>query len=105
MNNKVILSVEAVEDVLHIAMASQSEATVIDASRRLYETLMQEPDVAAWKVWSSLHGLQEALRQGPDVAGSHLSEGLYFIDREPLRAFYTKSDEQATVEIVCVKQL
>ena len=82
MNFDVILSLEAVEDVLRITMASQSKATIINASKRL----------------------QEALKENPDQAGSHLSEGLYFIDREPLRAFFTIDEDGATVEIVNVKE-
>jgi len=31
--------------------------------------------------------IQAALVNDPADAGEHLSEGLYFIDREPLRAF------------------
>ncbi len=83
MNYKVILSLDAVEDVLRITMSSQSKTAVIDASKRL----------------------QEALVQDPRRAGIHLSEGLYFIDREPLRAFFTIDDDEATVEIVLVKPL
>lgn len=30
-----------------------------------------------------------ALRSDPAAAGEHLSEGLHFIDREPLRGFFT----------------
>jgi hypothetical protein len=47
--------------------------------------------------------LQEALQRDPGRVGEHLSEGLYFIDREPLLAFFTIDDEQATVEIIHVK--
>lgn len=83
MNYKVFLSLEAVEDVLRITIASQSKAAVIDASKRL----------------------QEALKLEPGIAGRHLREGLYFIDREPLRAFFTINDDEATVEIVNVKQV
>ena len=83
MKYRVVLSLEAVEDVLRITILSRSKTSVIDASRQLHE----------------------ALKQDPEVAGSHLSEGLYFIDREPLRAFFTIYDDEATVEIVSVKQV
>ena len=57
---------DAVEDVLRITMASGAKAEVMDASRRI----------------------REALRRDPTAFGDHLSEGLFFIDREPLRAFF-----------------
>jgi hypothetical protein len=41
----------------------------------------------------------------PTAAGEHLSEGLYFIDREPLRGFYTIDADEMPVEIVNVKQV
>lgn len=83
MKYRVVLSLEAVEDALRITMLSRSKSRVIDASRRLHEALEQEPE----------------------VAGSHLSEGLNFIDREPLRAFFTIFGDEATVETVSVKQV
>jgi hypothetical protein len=76
-------SLEAVEDVLRITMASQMKSAVVDASKQL----------------------QEALADEPAAAGEHLSEGLYYIDRDPLRAFYTIHADDALVEIVNVKQL
>ena len=73
MNYGVVLSLEAVEDVLRLTIGSQAKAAVVRASKQL----------------------QEALKNDPADAGEHLSEGLYFIDREPLRAFYTIDvDEQ-----------
>jgi hypothetical protein len=74
---------DAVEDVLRIAMASGSKAEVVNASKQI----------------------QEALRSDPAAAGEHLSEGLYFIDREPLRAFFTIDVDEMSVEIVNVKQV
>ncbi len=74
---------DAVEDVLRITMASGAKAEVIDASRQI----------------------QEALRLDPTACGDHLSEGLYFIDREPLRAFFTIDVDEMSVEIVNVKHL
>ena len=66
MNYDVVLSMEAVEDVLRITMASGSKSEVVNASRQI----------------------QEALRSDPAAAGEHLSEGLYYIDRDPLRAVF-----------------
>ena len=83
MNYEVVLSLDAVEDILRITMASGSKTHVISASRQI----------------------QEALRLDPIGAGEHLSEGLYFIDREPLRGFFTIDVAEMLVEIVNVKQL
>ena len=58
---EVVLSLEAVEDVLRITLASGATTNVISASKEM----------------------QDALRSDPADAGEHLSEGLYFIDREP----------------------
>ncbi|TWU01018.1 hypothetical protein Pla52n_43890 [Stieleria varia] len=49
--------------------------------------------------------IQGALKPDPVAAGDHLSEGLYFIDREPLRGFYTIDVDEMLVEIVNVKQV
>lgn len=83
MNYNVVLSMDAVEDVLRIAAASEAKSQVVNASQNL----------------------QEALRSDPADAGEHLSEGLYFVDREPLRAFFTIDVEEMIVEIVNVKRL
>ena len=74
MNYDVVLSMEAVEDVLRITMASGSKSEVVKASRQI----------------------QEALRSDPAAAGEHLSEGLNFIDREPLRGFFTIDVDEIT---------
>ena len=83
MNYEVVLSMDAVEDVLRITMASGSKSEVVNASKQI----------------------QEALRSDPAAAGEHLSEGLYFIDREPLRGFFTIDVDELLVEIVNVKQV
>ena len=83
MNYDVVLSMDAVEDVLRITMASGSKSEVVNASKQI----------------------QEALRSDPAAFGEHLSEGLYFIDREPLRGFFTIDVDEMSVEIVNVKQL
>lgn len=41
----------------------------------------------------------------PAAAGEHLSEGLYYIDRDPLRGFFTIDVDEMTVEIVNFKQV
>ena len=83
MSYAVVLSVEAVADVLRVTMASSTKAAVINASKQI----------------------QAALTDDPADAGEYLSEGLYFIDREPLRGFYTINPKELTVAIVCVKPL
>lgn len=83
MSYEVLLSMEAVEDVLRITMASGSKSEIVNASTQI----------------------QEALRSDPAAAGEHLSEGLYFIDREPIRGFFTIDVDEMLVEIVNVKQV
>jgi hypothetical protein len=83
VNYEVILSIEAVEDVLRITMASGSKVLILQASKRI----------------------QEALKSDPAAEGDFLSEGLFFIDREPLRAFFTIDTQEMIVEIVNVKSL
>ncbi len=83
MSYEVWLTMDAVEDVLRITMASGSKSEVVSASTQI----------------------QEALRADPAAAGKHLSEGLYFIDREPLRGFFTIDVDEMLVEIVNVKQV
>jgi mRNA-degrading endonuclease RelE of RelBE toxin-antitoxin system len=80
---EVLLSLSAVEDVLRITLSCPSKAVIIEASKQL----------------------QEALKTKPRVAGEHLSEGLFYIDREPLRAFFTVDDDRQVVEIINVHQL
>jgi hypothetical protein len=80
---EVVLSMDAVEDVLRITMGSRSKSEVVAASKQL----------------------QDALRSDPAAAGEHLSEGLYFVDREPLRAFFTIDVDEMLVEIVSVKEV
>jgi hypothetical protein len=83
VNYEVVFSLEALADVLRITMASGSKTQIVNASKQI----------------------QEALRCDPAAAGEHLSEGLYFIDHEPLRAFFTIDVADMLVEIVNVKQL
>ena len=83
MTYEVVLSMDAVEDVVRITMGSGSKSEVVAASKQI----------------------QDALRSDPSVAGEHLSEGLYFVDREPLRAFFTIDFDEMLVEIVNVKEV
>lgn len=83
MNYDVLLSLEAVEDVLRITMLSGAKSDVLKAATQI----------------------QDALRSDPISGGEHLSEGLYFIDREPLRSFYTIDTDKMVVNIVNVKQV
>ncbi len=82
MTYHVILSLNAIEDILRITMFDQSKAVVFEASAQL----------------------QSSLAINPKQAGRHLSEGLFYIDREPLRAFFEIDDDNATVEIVRVRR-
>lgn len=83
MTYEVFFSLEAIDDVLRITMTSGAKSQVVYASKQI----------------------QEALHSDPAAAGEFLSEGLYFIDREPLRAFFTIDIQEMTVEIVNVKSL
>jgi hypothetical protein len=76
-------SLEALEELFRITMASQAKAAVVNASKQL----------------------QEVLKENPAEAGTHLREGLYFVDSEPLRAYYSIDDDELSVEIVNVKQV
>lgn len=81
MNYKVIFSLEAVEDVLRVTSESSTKAAVIAASQQI----------------------QEALASDPTHVGTHLSEGLYYLDCDPLRAFFVVDEEERDVEIVNVR--
>lgn len=83
MSFAVVLSMEAVEDVLQITLASQAKRRVIVASQQI----------------------QDSLGEDPASAGFLLSEGLYYIDCEPLRAFYSIDAERRVVDIVNVRRL
>ena len=78
-----MLSLDAVEDVLRITIASGAKSDVVNSSKEIHD----------------------ALRSDSTAADEHLSEGLYFIDREPLRGFYTINTNAMLVEIVNVKQV
>jgi len=48
---------------------------------------------------AALEVIKRALEGDPRGSGHELSEGLHYIDREPLRAFYEISDDKMTVEV------
>lgn len=83
MTYEITFSIEAVEDILRITMASGAKSQVLQASKRI----------------------QESLKSDPANEGEFLSEGLYFIDSEPLRAFFTIDVQEMVVEVVNVKSL
>jgi hypothetical protein len=74
-------TLEALEDLFRIS-TSQAKAALVGSKQLL-----------------------EILRDNPVEAGKHLSEGLYCIDCDPLRAFYIIDAEKLAVEIVTVKQI
>lgn len=47
----------------------------------------------------ALELIRRALEANPRESGHELSEGLHYIDREPLRAFFEISDDKMTVEV------
>jgi len=53
----------------------------------------------AVSVLSASESIRKALESDPFNAGSELSEGLRYIDREPLRAFFVISEELEIVEV------
>jgi hypothetical protein len=48
---------------------------------------------------AALEAIRRALEGDPRESGHELSEGLHYIDHEPLRAFYEISDDGMTVEV------
>ena len=72
MSYKVVLSMEAVEDVLRITMASGAKSKIVIASSQI----------------------QEALRADPAEAGEHLSEGLYYIGEFTCRSRLTSQTKR-----------
>lgn len=50
-------------------------------------------------VLKAVERIRGKLEKDPAEQGSFLSEGLYFIDEEPLRAFFVIDEEAMVVEI------
>jgi hypothetical protein len=76
-------SLEAAAELVRIAGSVRPAAGVLRAAESIVRTLENDPD---------------------DV-GHFLSEGLYYIDEEPLRAFFVVDDESMVVEITDFRQL
>ena len=68
-----------------------------DALDALAETWMDYPDRTAVRAAASL--IDRQLSEVPKLYGTHVSEGLWTISCEPLRAFYTISEEDCRVDV------
>lgn len=77
MTYDVVFSLEAASELVRIAGAVPPSALVIQAAESIRRKLQSDP-------------------QG---IGSPLSEGLFYIDAEPLRAFFVIDRDHMTVEI------
>ena len=83
MTYDVQFSLEAAAELVRIAGSTGRASTVLRAAEVIRRTL----------------------ENIPSDAGHFLSEGLYYIDEEPLRAFYVIDNEAATVEITDFRAL
>ena len=77
MTYDVVFSLEAAAGLVRIAGAVRRASSVIQAAESLRRTLENDPG----------------------EGGHLLSEGLYYVDREPLRAFFVIDDDAMLVEI------
>lgn len=77
MNFDVVFSLEAAAELIRIVSALSSANDVLRASE----------------------AIRQSLEINPKDAGTELSEGLYYIDREPIRAFYEIDEETMTIEV------
>ena len=77
MTYDVEFSLEATAELVRIAAAVPSAASVLQA----------------------VEAIRRTLENDPAKAGQFLSEGLYYIDEEPLRAFFVIDDKSMVVEI------
>lgn len=77
MTYDVAFSLEAAAELVRIATALPPAASVLQA----------------------VEAIRRTLENAPGEAGHFLSEGLYYIDEEPLRAFFVIDDESMVVEI------
>ena len=77
MSYDVEFSLEAAAELVRIAGAVRSPASVIQAAE----------------------SIRRSLENHPSDEGHFLSEGLYYIDEEPLRAFFIIHEESMVVEI------
>ena len=77
MTFDVVFSLEAASELVRIAGAVRPASSVIRAAE----------------------SIRRILENDPRETGRPLSEGLFYIDREPLRAFFFIDDDSAQVEI------
>ncbi|MCO6456942.1 MAG: hypothetical protein J5I93_16710 [Pirellulaceae bacterium] len=77
MNYNVLFSLEAAAELIRIAGAIGSAVSVLQAADRI----------------------RHKLEIDPADEGKLLSEGLYFIDEDPLRAFFLIDVESMVVEV------
>ena len=54
---------------------------------------------SAVSVLQAAEAIRRQLEDDPAAKGKFLSEGLYYIDEEPLRAFFLIDDESMVVEV------
>ncbi len=77
MTYDVLFSLQAAAELVRIASAIGSAVTVLQAAEKI----------------------RHKLENGPAHQGEFLSEGLYFIDEDPLRAFFVIDVESMVVEV------
>jgi hypothetical protein len=68
-----------------------------DAQDALAEIWMDHPDRDVVRAAATL--IDRNLREAPKRYGTHISEGLWTIPREPLRAYYSVSEDDRLVEV------
>lgn len=83
MKYDVVWEENALSEVAAEFVSSKDKVAIIDASRQI----------------------TVALEDDPFENGSHLSEGLYFIDRAPLRAIYSIDEEPRKVRVVRFRRI
>jgi hypothetical protein len=77
VTHDVVFSLEAAAELVRIAGAVRPASSVIQAAE----------------------SIRQALENNPRKGGHPLSEGLFYIDGEPLRAFFVIDDDAMLVEI------
>ena len=83
MKYKVLWEDNALSEVAAEFVSSKGKVAIIDASRQI----------------------NVALEEDPYGNGLHLSEGLYYIDRPPLRGIYSIDDENKIVKLVRFRRI
>jgi len=73
----VVFSLEAAAEMIRITRDVPSAASVLEAAE----------------------SIRRSLENNPQDSGHALSEGLYYIDHEPVRAFYAIDDDHLVVEV------